>query len=91
MTALPEVFEHPTQYDLANQDGETHEAQYPPGWYYWFVEPGCLPEGDPIGPFESYDEAWADANDEVAERARADEAATYDDRRDADPDYRGRL
>lgn len=31
------------------------------GWYYWYCLPGCLPDSDPIGPFESYDAALADA------------------------------
>ena len=21
------------------------------GWFYWYCFPGCMPEGDPIGPF----------------------------------------
>lgn len=35
--------------DLRDQDGEPME----PGWYYWFCFPGCLPDSDPIGPFDS--------------------------------------
>lgn len=31
------------------------------GWYYWQCFPGCLPDGDPIGPFASEAEALADA------------------------------
>jgi hypothetical protein len=31
------------------------------GWYYWYCEPGCLPDGEPFGPFESEDAALADA------------------------------
>jgi hypothetical protein len=27
------------------------------GWYYWYCFPGCLPEGDAIGPFASEREA----------------------------------
>ena len=27
------------------------------GWYYWFCFPGCLPEGDPWGPFETENDA----------------------------------
>ena len=34
-----------------------------PGWYYWSCFPGCLPDGDPIGPFETEDEALADARE----------------------------
>jgi hypothetical protein len=24
------------------------------GWFYWFCFPGCMPEGSPIGPFDSH-------------------------------------
>jgi hypothetical protein len=33
------------------------------GWYWWSCFPGCLPDGDPIGPFDSEREALADAQD----------------------------
>ena len=28
-----------------------------PGWYWWSCLPGCLPDGDPIGPFATEEEA----------------------------------
>ena len=31
------------------------------GYYYWACFPGCLPDGDPIGPFVSEAEAITDA------------------------------
>jgi hypothetical protein len=31
------------------------------GWYWWSCFPGCLPDGEPNGPFDSEDEALADA------------------------------
>ena len=35
------------------------------GFFYWFCFPGCLPDGDPAGPFETeqaaIDDAQADA------------------------------
>ncbi len=34
-----------------------------PGWYWWSCFPGCLPDGDPVGPFNTEDEALADARD----------------------------
>lgn len=34
-----------------------------PGWYYWFCLPGCLPDGEPIGPFGTEAEALEDARD----------------------------
>lgn len=59
--ALPdiEVFEVPGDYNPETEDDEPLET----GWYYWQCLPGCLPDGDPIGPFETEDEALADAQD----------------------------
>lgn len=31
------------------------------GWYWWSCFPGCLPDGEPNGPFETEDEALDDA------------------------------
>ena len=31
------------------------------GWFYWFCFPGCLPDSEPKGPFETEAEALADA------------------------------
>lgn len=59
--ALPdiEVFyaeEGDVQYELSEGFDPA-----PAGWYWWSCFPGCLPDGDPSGPFESYAEALADA------------------------------
>ena len=35
-----------------------------PGWYWWTCFPGCLPDSDPSGPFETEAEALADARGE---------------------------
>lgn len=32
-----------------------------PGWYWWACFPGCLPDGDPMGPFDTEADAIADA------------------------------
>lgn len=45
--------------ELTDSDGEPCEA----GWYYAFGFPGCLWDGDPIGPFQSEAEALADARE----------------------------
>ena len=45
--------------DLVNEDGET----LPAGWYWWPCFPGCLPDSDPTGPFDTEGEALADARD----------------------------
>jgi hypothetical protein len=31
----------------------TETAQGMAGWYYWYCFPGCMPDSDPFGPFES--------------------------------------
>jgi hypothetical protein len=31
------------------------------GWYWWSCFPGCMPDSDPMGPFETEAEATADA------------------------------
>jgi hypothetical protein len=36
-------------------------AGYEPGWYWWSCFPGCLPDGDPYGPFKTEALALADA------------------------------
>lgn len=33
------------------------------GWYWWSCLPGCLPAGEPNGPFETEEEALADARE----------------------------
>ena len=35
------------------------------GWYWNACFPGCLPDGDPSGPFENEQEAIKDASDFV--------------------------
>ena len=34
-----------------------------PGWYWWACSPGCLPDGDPCGPFATSREAHEDADE----------------------------
>lgn len=34
------------------------------GWYWWACLPGCLPDSDPEGPFDSEEAALADAQDQ---------------------------
>ena len=35
-----------------------------PGWYWWSCFPGCLPDGEAMGPFASEEEALADARED---------------------------
>ena len=37
------------------------------GWYWWICYPGCLPDSNPIGPFDTENEALADARLETEE------------------------
>lgn len=32
-----------------------------PGWYWWACFPGCLPDGEASGPFDTSGEAYDDA------------------------------
>lgn len=40
---------------------------YPAGWYYWYCLPGCLPDSEPMGPFETEQEAIDDAIEQNTE------------------------
>jgi hypothetical protein len=51
-----EVFIVPNPNWAMDQDTE-----YDPGYYWWACSPGCLPDGEPIGPFETSAEAYHDA------------------------------
>lgn len=57
--SLPDVetFHVPGDYNPETEDGEP----LPEGWYWWPCFPGCLPDGDPNGPFDTEDEALGDA------------------------------
>ncbi len=46
-------------------DGGNREETWPalmPGWYWWACLPGCLPDGDPAGPFAYSQQAHQDAD-----------------------------
>ena len=54
-----EVFHIPDDYNPESEDGNP----LPDGWYWWSCFPGCLPDSDPVGPFDTEAEALADAQD----------------------------
>jgi hypothetical protein len=59
-----EVFRHPEDYDLSEKtfpSNRNHEDEYEPGWYYWSCQPGCIPDSEAVGPFDSEAEAHNDA------------------------------
>lgn len=37
------------------------DEQRAPGWYWWACFPGCMPDGDACGPFETEQAAIDDA------------------------------
>ena len=39
--------------ELETEDGE----KLGKGWYFWYCFPGCMPEGDPMGPYATEEEA----------------------------------
>lgn len=60
----------PDYYGTLHQDSETCAECSHVGlqvfdtdakWYWWSCLPGCLPNSDPIGPFDTEAEALADA------------------------------
>lgn len=64
------------EYRLAAMNGEVREAMFDAmieqhaikgGWFYWYCFPGCMPEGEPNGPFESADEALEAAREDAAD------------------------
>jgi hypothetical protein len=64
--ALPDVetFYHagvPVSQSMYDEEGNL----YPAGWYYWFCFPGCMPDGEPVGPFETEEAAVADFTDDL--------------------------
>lgn len=47
-------------------DAREREADWPelsPGWYWWACFPGCLPDGEPNGPFATSRDALEDADE----------------------------
>lgn len=67
-TALPDletffldaqgVREHEVFADCIDEDTSLEDLV---GWYYQPCLPGCLPDGEPHGPFDSEEEALEDA------------------------------
>jgi len=52
-------------FEIFYNDGEDglQLDMHPAGYYWWACFPGCMPDGDPMGPFETEDEAIDNAND----------------------------
>ena len=43
------------------EDGDGEER--PTGYYFWYCFPGCMPDSDPVGPFDTEEEAIAAMRD----------------------------
>jgi hypothetical protein len=54
-----EVFHSDDLPEFLSEDGEPLDL----GWYWWSCFPGCLPNSDPFGPFETEQDALEDAQD----------------------------
>ena len=52
-----EVFRVPDDYQPERDDGTPCED----GFYWWSCCLGCLPDGEPIGPFDTFNETARDA------------------------------
>lgn len=52
-----EVFWMPDPEDVRTWNG--------PGWYWWACFPGCLPDGEPNGPYRTSYLAYVDARGEA--------------------------
>lgn len=46
---------------LPHEPGDAAMGLAEPGWYYWYCFPGCMPDSDPTGPFDTEEEALEDA------------------------------
>jgi hypothetical protein len=57
--ALPNIEVFHVSQDQVQYSAEPTQV----GWYWWPCFPGCLPDGDPNGPFTSEAEALADAQE----------------------------
>ena len=42
---------------------EENDEAHPPGWYWWACFPGCMPDGEPTGPFPESSYAFYDADE----------------------------
>lgn len=60
--SLPDV---ETFYHNGQEDETMGELALVDGWYYWPCFAGCLPDSDPIGPFDTEAEAIADAQSDA--------------------------
>ena len=49
--------------DCAYSEIEPAREGISPGFWYWYCFPGCIPDSDPFGPFDTESAALADARE----------------------------
>lgn len=63
--ANPAATSHAGQHGGIEVFWRKPRSGYRPGWYWWSCQPGCLPDGEASGPFDTseaaYDDAFEDA------------------------------
>jgi hypothetical protein len=60
-----EVF-HKTAVEIGNDwDSTRITSETTAGWYWWACFPGCLPDGEPMGPFETEQDAIESAQGDM--------------------------
>lgn len=64
------------EFRLAGMNSRTRDAMFDAmveaegikgGWFYWYCFPGCMPDSEAIGPFDTAAEAKKAAQDEAGE------------------------
>jgi hypothetical protein len=66
--ALPDVevfYARQGELEFYNDADAESESASPAGWYWWHCFPGCLPDSDPYGPFETQADAVADSQADI--------------------------
>ena len=48
---------------MENMDHVDEYTITEPGWYWWTCFPGCLPDSEAIGPFETEQDATQDSQE----------------------------
>lgn len=61
--ALPDV--EVFYAEAGDLEWEGQEEPSAAGWYYWYCLPGCMPDSDPNGPFDTEQEAIDAMRDEA--------------------------
>lgn len=57
-----EIFWHNGR-KLYGEDADEESVPLAAGWYWWACFPGCMPDGEPMGPFADSRQALQDADE----------------------------